>query len=124
MRRKDTLKGVYVGQDIHDVLDYDNSRIAKHAKIAYGLHTGKHYGAEELMKQNSLSNLWYKIYDNEADCFGVGLQAFNEFKKYWTHSKPNTLQEKLDFAEMCHILINHLNPTISTYNIGIGGQNT
>lgn len=124
MRNKSTLKGCYIGQDTHDLLDYGNSRIAEHARIAYGLHNGKFYGSEELMRQNSLSGLWYKVYDNESDCFGVGMQSFQEFKKYWTHSNPNTLQEKIDFAEMCHILINSLNPTISTYNIGIGGQNT
>lgn len=57
MRLKNTLKGCYIGQDMHNLLDYGHSRIAEHARIAYGLHNGKIYGSEELMKQNSLSGL-------------------------------------------------------------------
>lgn len=123
-RVKETLKGAYIGQDVGSWDDFNGSRIIQHAKIAYGIEEGKIYGAERLMKENSLSNLFYSIFDDPNNCFGVGEEAFLEFKKYWTHNKPGTIQEKLDFAEMCHILINHLDGAYKSYNVILGGQHS
>lgn len=122
-RTKETSRGGYVGQDIGSVSNDDN-RIIQHARTAYGLDDKKIYGSERLMRQNSLSGLYYRIYDSELDCFGVGQKAFNTFKNFWTHSKPNSTQEKLDFAEMCHIFIGNLECDFASTNIRIGGQNT
>lgn len=122
-RTKETSRGGYVGQDIGNIYN-DDSRIIQHARTAYGLDDKKIYGSERLIKQSSLSGLYYRIYDSELDCFGVGQKAFNTFKNFWIHSKPNSIQEKLDFAEMCHIFIGNLECDFASTNIRIGGQNT
>lgn len=116
--------GGYIGQDTHSIFDYYHSRLLQHGRIAYGTISGKIYGSEELIQKHSLSGLYYKYYDNEQDCFGVSNDAYVSFCRLWTHSKPNSIEAKLDFAEMCHILINHHTSDLSAYNIGIGGQNT
>ena len=120
-RIKQTNRGGYVGQDIGDIFN-ENNRIVQHAKIAYGLSSKKLYGSEILMRQNSLSGLYYRIYDSESDCFGVGQEAFEEFSRFWEHSKGG-VAAKLDFAELCHIFIGNFESSFANANLRIGGQN-
>ena len=110
-------KGMYIGQDSNNTADY--TRIRAHILNAYT--TTKQWGSESLIKENSARLMNYDIYDEQQD-YGISLETYNEFLKYWTPKSSNgNGNVKLNLAEIFHILYYNRERNVNLRNAQIGG---
>ena len=115
----DGVDGIYVGQDSGSNVEF--KRIRDHISAAYTL-SGAIYGSERLIQRNSASNCWFDVFNNENDCYGIGSDTYDLFCAEWRiKGGSNTALDKLNLAEILHLIYYKENGTRNVTNALMGG---
>lgn len=115
----------YIGQDGGG----QYNRILTHIAAAFNLgyenfkvtNSPAKSNPSSFIKSQGVSNCIFCAFDNPSDCYGVGDNVFQLFlKEGWTVQASN---EKLNFAEICHILVHFEKKDVDELtNVSLGGE--